>query len=167
MLQAEQLPREIARKHLGLPDSAWVVENVGRLHPDKDQETLIPWLCCSSAQATNWSSVGDHGEGSAIPAESVGGGAGRTDGVIFLGQIKDGRKYFKAFDVFALSSDHEPFGMVLLEAMGAGLPVIQLRHWQGCGSRVGFGLAVPIGDSAALASRLLDVAGMNESELKV
>mgnify|MGYP006186975795 CR=1 FL=1 len=40
-VQAEQVSREAAREHLGLPLDAWVVGNVGRLHPDKDQTTLI------------------------------------------------------------------------------------------------------------------------------
>ncbi|MBN0387259.1 glycosyltransferase, partial [Pseudomonas aeruginosa] len=44
--------------------------------------------------------------------------------VLFLGQVEEARRYFKAFDAFALSSDHEPFGMVLLEAMVAGVPLI-------------------------------------------
>ena len=44
--------------------------------------------------------------------------------MLFLGQVEEARRYFKAFDAFALSSDHEPFGMVLLEAMVAGVPLI-------------------------------------------
>ncbi len=40
-VQAEQIPRSAARAFLGLPEHAWIVGNVGRLHPDKDQATLI------------------------------------------------------------------------------------------------------------------------------
>ncbi|MDU5674434.1 MAG: glycosyltransferase, partial [Pseudomonas aeruginosa] len=40
-LQAEQVERLSARRQLRLPDEAWVVGNVGRLHPDKDQATLL------------------------------------------------------------------------------------------------------------------------------
>src|SRR5690554_1503589 len=40
-VQSEQISREEARLFLDLPLNAWVVGNVGRLHPDKDQTTLI------------------------------------------------------------------------------------------------------------------------------
>ncbi|WP_324726537.1 glycosyltransferase, partial [Pseudomonas chlororaphis] len=40
-LQATQLPKAEARRELGLSSSAWIVGNVGRLHPDKDQATLL------------------------------------------------------------------------------------------------------------------------------
>lgn len=40
-VQDSQLPRLEAREALGLPAAAFIVGNVGRLHPDKDQATLI------------------------------------------------------------------------------------------------------------------------------
>ena len=43
---------------------------------------------------------------------------------LFLGQVPDAVNYYKAFDLFALSSDKEPFGLVLLEAMVAKVPVV-------------------------------------------
>jgi glycosyltransferase involved in cell wall biosynthesis len=75
--------------------------------------------------------------------------------VIFTGQIANGRRYFRAFDVFALTSDNEPFGMVLLEAMAAGLPIISsdsggAREVVNTKSQL-----FPLGDSLALAKRLI------------
>nr|HNH87225.1 glycosyltransferase [Solirubrobacterales bacterium] len=40
-VQADLLDRAAARAFLQLPQNAWVVGNVGRLHPDKDQASLI------------------------------------------------------------------------------------------------------------------------------
>ncbi|ERT20167.1 glycosyl transferase, partial [Pseudomonas putida SJ3] len=40
-LQTALVPRAEARRALGLDTQAWVVGNVGRLHPDKDQATLL------------------------------------------------------------------------------------------------------------------------------
>ena len=40
-LEGALLPREQAREQLGIADDTFVFSNVGRLHPDKDQKTLI------------------------------------------------------------------------------------------------------------------------------
>ncbi|MBX9712396.1 MAG: glycosyltransferase [Pseudomonadaceae bacterium] len=124
-VQAEQVCRDDARAHLGLPQDAWVVGNVGRLHPDKDQATLIRGFAQTLPQLPAGSLLAIMGSGR-LEAElkALAAELGVSTSVRFLGQVAQGRRYFKAFDVFALTSDHEPFGMVLLEAMAAGVPVI-------------------------------------------
>jgi len=44
--------------------------------------------------------------------------------VILAGHLDDAATYLKAFDVFVLPSEKEGFGMVLLEAMAAKVPII-------------------------------------------
>ncbi|MGL4315185.1 MAG: glycosyltransferase [Pseudomonas sp.] len=151
-VQAEQVSRESSREHLGLPPGAWVVGNVGRLHPDKDQATLIRGFALALPQLPADSLLAIMGcgrlEGSlkALAAE-----LGVTDRVRFLGQIPGGRRYFKAFDLFALSSDHEPFGMVLLEAMAADVPLV-VSDCGGGREVVGdAGRLFPLRDAGALA----------------
>ena len=89
---------------------------------------------------------------------------GVGDRVLFLGQVPDARNYFRAFDVFALSSDHEPFGMVLLEAMAAGVPLLATA----CGGAKevveGVGILFPLGDAEHLAQGLKHLAGMDEQQ---
>ncbi len=124
-VRAEQLSREEARVFLGLPQDAWVVGNVGRLHPDKDQATLIRGFALALPQLPGQSLLAIMGSGSLeAPLKALAAELEVSERVRFLGQVPYGRRYFKAFDVFALTSDHEPFGMVLLEAMAAGVPVI-------------------------------------------
>ena len=155
-VQAEQVSREAAREHLGLPQDVWVVGNVGRLHPDKDQATLIRGFAQALPQLPAGSLLAIMGSGrleSDLKALAL--ELDISDSVRFIGQVPNGRRYFKAFDVFALTSDHEPFGMVLLEAMAAGVPVI----CSDCGGGpevVGeLGMFFPLGDSDVLAQRLL------------
>ena len=154
-VQAEQVCRDDARAHLGLPQDAWVVGNVGRLHPDKDQATLIRGFAQALPQLPTGSLLAIMGSGrleSALKALAV--ELGVSASVRFLGQVPQGRRYFKAFDVFALTSDHEPFGMVLLEAMAAGVPVICSDCGGGREVVEGVGRLFALADRAALASQL-------------
>jgi glycosyltransferase involved in cell wall biosynthesis len=156
-VQAEQVSREAAREHLGLPQNAWVVGNVGRLHPDKDQATLIRGFALALPQFPAGSLLAIMGSGKLEHSlKALADELGVSDSVRFLGQVPGGRRYFKAFDVFALTSDHEPFGMVLLEAMAAGVPVI-CSDCGGAPEVVGSsGCVFPLRDEQALAVALQD-----------
>ena len=124
-VQEEQVSREDARQFLDLPLDAWIVGNVGRLHPDKDQITLIKGFAKALPELPASSLLAIMGSGRLEQQlKQLAVDLGVEDSVRFLGQVPNGRRYFKAFDLFALTSDHEPFGMVLLEAMAAGVPVI-------------------------------------------
>ena len=46
------------------------------------------------------------------------------DNVKFIGWVKNKEDFYKNIDVFVLSSNYEPFGIVLLEAMSMGIPII-------------------------------------------
>jgi glycosyltransferase involved in cell wall biosynthesis len=61
-------------------------------------------------------------------------------------------------DVFVLPSVVETFGVVLIEAIAAGLPIITTRAVPGCDRIDGtFGLVVPPGDPVALRDALLSM----------
>ncbi|MER0043965.1 MULTISPECIES: glycosyltransferase [unclassified Pseudomonas] len=166
-VQSEQLSRSAARQALGLPSQAWVIGNVGRLHPDKDQETLIRAFADALPTLPVNSLLVIAGEGRLeARLKTLVGELGIGDQVRFLGQVPQARRYFKAFDMFALSSDHEPFGMVLLEAMAAGLPVV----CSDCGGGrevVGEkGQLFTFGDWHALSASLQSVASAQQRELE-
>jgi glycosyltransferase involved in cell wall biosynthesis len=158
-VQAEQLSRNAARSFLGLPEQGWVVGNVGRLHPDKDQETLIRAFAFALPQLPTSSLLAIMGSGRLEQnLRQLAKDLGVSDKVCFLGQLTNGRRYFKAFDVFALTSDHEPFGMVLLEAMAAGVPLIGSDCGGGREVIDGAGRLFRYGDSKALANELVALA---------
>jgi glycosyltransferase involved in cell wall biosynthesis len=123
--QTQMLHRSEARIKLQLPVNAYVVGNVGRLHHDKDQATLIRGFAKALPSLPHDSLLVIAGSG---PLErslkDLVCDLNITPSIKFLGQVDEMKRLFKAFDVFVLSSDHEPFGMVLLEAMVAELPII-------------------------------------------
>jgi len=154
-VQVEQLARESARDFLGLPQEAWVVGNVGRLHPDKDQGTLIRGFAQALPQLPAGSLLAIMGKGPLeVSLKDLAAELGVLAQVRFLGQVANGRRYFKAFDVFALTSDHEPFGMVLLEALAAGVPVICSDCGGGREVVEGRGILFALADSHGLALAL-------------
>ena len=151
-VRAQLVARDDARTKLGLPCDATVIANVGRLHPDKDQATLLKGFATALPNLPAGSLLAIIGRG---PLEDElkhqARQLGIVDSVRFLGQVPDARRYFTAFDLFVLSSDHEPFGMVLLEAMAAGTPIFA-TDCGGAPEVIGHPEQLfPLGDSERLA----------------
>lgn len=166
-LKAQQVTREDAREYLGLPQDVWVVGNVGRLHPDKDQETLIRGFAKALPDLPAGSLLVIVGRGrleARLRALTEELGVGHA--VRLLGQIPNAKYYFKAFDVFALTSDHEPFGMVLLEAMVAGVPLICSDCGGGREVVDSVGILFPQGQIDALSQKVSAVCTSADGELK-
>lgn len=153
--RANLLTREEARRMLGLPDDVPVIANVGRLHADKDQATLLAGFAKALPQLPTDTLLVIAGSG---PLEGALKAQATTLDIVgnirFLGQVKDVARLFRAFDLFILSSDHEPFGMVLLEAMVAGVPVIA-TDCGGASEVVGDPLWLfPLRDANALSQKM-------------
>jgi D-inositol-3-phosphate glycosyltransferase len=158
--------RAQARRDLGLGRGP-VVLYVGRLEPIKGLDTLLDAVgqLRAGGLALELLVVGGDGDEASAGHEAELRRRIRTlglaDCVRFLGmQPQDRlRAYYVAADATVLPSYYESFGMVALEAMACGSPVV--------GSRVGgltttirdgvTGHLVPEGDVQALAQRLSDV----------
>jgi glycosyltransferase involved in cell wall biosynthesis len=122
--QAGRDRREPVRLQLGLPPEARVVLMVGRLAPEKDCFTFL--RVAEQLQ-----------QGGARPCQFLLAGSGPQEAqlkdyarsheihnVSFLGHRSDVVDLLHAADVFLLTSRFEPLGIVVLEAMAAGCPVI-------------------------------------------
>ena len=166
-LTAGQLERDKARNALQLPGDAWIVGNVGRLHPDKDQETLLRGFAKALPQLPERSLLVIIGTGKL--RQHLGDLAQQLhleDKVIFAGHVENARAYFKAFDLFVLTSDHEPFGLVLLEAMAARVPIVS-TSCGGAGEVVGdTGILFPLRDSDALAQHIITISRLTPEQTR-
>lgn len=166
-LRGRLLSSQEARSTLHLDKDAWIVGNVGRLHPDKDQATLLRAFALAKPQLPNNSQLAIMGKGRL--ANQLCGLAkelGIADSVLFLGQVEQAKRFFKAFDIFALSSDSEPFGMVLLEAMAADLPIICSDCGGGREVVKGVGILFPFGDETLLSEALVRMSQLTPEQLK-
>lgn len=164
-LRSELMTKSAARNYLSLPQEAFIVGNVGRLHSDKDQATLLRGFAKALPELPKGSLLAIVGKG---PLQNnlteLATDLGITGSVRFLGQVAHVRCAFTAFDLFALSSDHEPFGMVLLEAMVAGVPIVA-TNCGGAPEVIGdTGRLFPLHDSDALARQILSHAREGNSK---
>jgi 1,2-diacylglycerol 3-alpha-glucosyltransferase len=122
---ADQARRTPAlRQQLELPENYLLY--VGRLAPEKNIDGLIAAFACYCEAGGPWSLVlvGDGAERTRLEKQCVALGiAGR---VRFIG-LKNAREtvpYYAFAGCFVLPSTREPWGLVVNEAMAAGLPVI-------------------------------------------
>lgn len=162
------LPRQEARRLLELEDDTYVIANVGRLHRDKDQATLLRGFAQALPELPANTLLLILGKG---PLEqelkSLANTMGITKQVRFAGQVPDAKRYFRAFDLFVLSSDHEPFGMVLLEAMAAELPIICSDSGGGAEVVRAFATLFTLGSVAELSQAIIStIAAQSDNKIQ-
>lgn len=125
--------RTDARASLGLAPDDLAVGIVGRLQPWKGQHVFLRAAAKIAAAQPRARFVvvgGTPGGFSAdYPASlrSLAADLGIADRVVFTGQREDVPAVLSALDVFVHASEAEPFGIAIVEAMAAALPVVATR----------------------------------------
>jgi glycosyltransferase involved in cell wall biosynthesis len=117
-----------ARRDFGLPDDAFVMVTVGRLVARKATTSLVQALASVQRPKAHLLIMGDGPDAGAVRAAAA--TAGLSERVHLTGQVTEERKYqaLGVADIFVSASQHEGFGLVFLEAMSYGLPVICYDH---------------------------------------
>ena len=148
------------RAELGVGADDFLVGNVGRLALQKGQRHLIAAMPLLLQRVPRAHAVIAGGGDLEDYLRDLAEEAGVAERVHVLGPRKDVPALMHAIDVFAMPSIWEGFGLVLLEAMAAGRPIVA--------SRVATipevvvdsetGLLVPAGDPQALADALAELA---------
>jgi glycosyltransferase involved in cell wall biosynthesis len=161
--------RASARRNLRLDENLPMVLFVGNLEPRKQVDVLLRAMVCVRQRIPDarllivgsGESAGIHDQTSILLGLSH--QLGLTDSVRFVGRVDDTAlvDYYAAADVFALPSSSEAQGIVALEAMACGLPVVGAAVGGLLGTILDgeTGFLVPSGDVASLAERLVDVLG--------
>ena len=113
------LPRSAARDALGVPQAAFVVGVLGRLHPKKDPLRALRAFN-SYRQENGNACLVFVGDGELREAQQEAGA-----GVVFAGFRPDARSLLSAFDVLlSCAGASEAFGLAQVEALAAGVPVL-------------------------------------------
>lgn len=153
--QADPALRAQVRFELGLDPDDVAVVSVGRQSVEKGHEDLaaaLARLAPGQRERIVLVLIGDGPDRERVQAwyNAVDGARVRS-----LGQRSDVSRLLQGGDIFAFPSWHENLSNALLEAMGAGLPVVATRV--GGNTEVvsrGGGVLVPVHDPAELAAAL-------------
>ena len=115
--------RAVARKVLNLPNDKRLLGFSARLVWWKGPDDMVKVL---ARLPPEWHGViaGDGPERPAMMQRAT--EAGVADRLHFLGVVDDVRPFLAAIDALAFFSRYEPFGLVLAEAMAAGVPIFGL-----------------------------------------
>jgi|LGVF01.1.fsa_nt_gb glycosyltransferase involved in cell wall biosynthesis len=167
-----QVDRKEVRKRYGLPPDKPILLTVGRNHPKKGYHLIpvIARILAGSGEEFTWLLVGKDIE----PVREEARRLGVDDHLVLLGTIGQAKgntddgymlpslpliEIYKASDIFVFPALLESAGLVFLEAMAAGLPVITtdapgardtVRHNVS-------GLISPVGDAKAMADNVLSL----------
>jgi glycosyltransferase involved in cell wall biosynthesis len=148
-----------SRVQFGVPEDAFVLVTIGRLVARKATTQLVDTMAASALRNTHLLIVGDGPDRDAILQRAA--QRGLAANVHLLGQVSDADK-LKALavsDAFVTTSQHEGFGLVFLEAMAFGVPIICYDR----GGQTDFlssgdtGWVVPLNDENAFAKALRDL----------
>jgi glycosyltransferase involved in cell wall biosynthesis len=134
-----------------------VILSVGRLDKQKDFSMLVrAFSLVTRRHRSRLMILGEGPERTVI--EKVVAELGLTDLVALPGAVVNPYPFMSRAAVFALSSQWEGFGVVLVEALALGVPVVSTNCSHGPAEILGagkFGALVSVGDHEAMARSLL------------
>ena len=160
-------PGEALRAAFGIPDDAVVMVTIGRLVARKGVDTLIETARRAAVPNLHLVVIGEGPLSSKLAAQAAESGV--SSKVHFPGFVSQADKYglLRAADFYVSASLHEGFGLVFLEAMACGLPVVCFNE----GGQTDFledratGRLVDVGNVDALVAACRDLAADPESRL--
>jgi glycosyltransferase involved in cell wall biosynthesis len=150
-----ELPSQLAaRQALALPADCPVVGWVGRLSAEKGADVFLRSIA-KLDRSEAWLAAILGGGPQEVALRELATTLGIAGRVRWCGVVPDAGKYFRAFDVFVLSSRTEGTPMVLFEAMNAGIPIVSTLVG-GVSDVTGprHALLVPSEDASAIASAI-------------
>jgi len=117
--------RVLLRERLGISVGDIVLLFVGNEFARKGLKTLIEALSLLPGIPVRLIVAGADDP---RPFQTLSARLGVDSGIRFLGTVAHPERLYAIADMFVLPTLYEPFGLVIVEAMAAGIPVITYRH---------------------------------------
>ncbi len=150
----------LGEQRIGARQGEILIGSVGRLVEQKDYPTQLRAFALASAQVPELRMV-LAGDGPLLnPLKELVHELGLEHRVTFLGLSTEVPLLMRSLDIFVLASKFEPYGVVLLEAKAAGVPIAStsVNEIPEIVSDGQSGLLAPPGDPAKLAEILVKLA---------
>ncbi len=145
-----------ARKQFGLPENAFIVGYVGRLHcVMKGTDDFLRVI--SLLPDKFWALVVGSGPDSEY-LHNLATELNIADRVVFAGTVNRTTSAYHALDVFCMTSHYEPFGLVAAEAMSCRVPVVGFACTGGVGELLNHstGAVIQNRDISAMADTIVE-----------
>jgi glycosyltransferase involved in cell wall biosynthesis len=157
------------RSAFGIPENAFVMTTVGRVVARKATAQLVSVLAAAKRNDMYLVVVGDGPECEHVVRTAS--ELGVADRVKMLGHVTERQKYaaLSMSDLFVSTSQHEGFGLVFLEAMAYGLPVVCYDR----GGQVDFlatpatGAVITLNDTQGFTKAVLDLYASPERRVEI
>ncbi len=120
------------REKLGLPEEKTIMLWMGRLHKGMKGSERVEQVAQLLPDDTVLVVVGNGPEYEAMLSSNA--GLIEAGKMYMIGSVGEPREYYMASDVFLFTSHYEPFGLVILEAVACGLPIMAFPVDQGGGA---------------------------------
>jgi glycosyltransferase involved in cell wall biosynthesis len=152
-------PPSAGRIELGLTANEFVMTTIGRLVARKGIDQLLTVLSRLPKENARLVVIGDGPD--LYPLRELAARLRLASRVTFTGFVSDQQKvdWLAASDIYVSTSQHEGFGLVFLEAMAQGLPVVCYDH----GGQTDFlengvnGMVLPLNDLAAFTRAVAEL----------
>ncbi|HEY0956761.1 MAG TPA: glycosyltransferase [Roseateles sp.] len=145
---AEPGARERLRAAWGVAPEDWLVGTLGRGEHSKGWDLLVQAFERAALPGARLVLVGQGPDWQAVRSQA-------GERVVMPGFTNEPANCLAAFDLFVSAARSEPFGLVFLEAMHAGLPILATATEGATHLQAGFEPLLPCGDVAALAQALV------------
>lgn len=157
------------RSIFGIPENAFVMATVGRVVARKATPQLVSVLDAAKRDDMYLVVIGDGPECDEVMRAATERGV--ADRVKMLGHVTERQKYsaLSMSDIFVSTSQHEGFGLVFLEAMAYGLPIVCYDR----GGQVDFlstpatGAVIKLNDIEAFTRGVLDLYASPERRAEI
>jgi len=139
---------------------------MSRIHPKKGLLNLVrAWKLANISDEWELLLIGPDEGGHRIEVQQAIQQSGQNEDIKFFGEVSDGQKWQQLVDaeLFVLPSFSENFGIVVAEALAAGLPVITTTGtpWEDLvHNQIGWWIAP---EESSLTKTLVEAAGMPEA----